>query len=318
MLANWTKPYLNNHSAEPCIAIFTDDPGWHGRQLREAFAERGYQSQFLSLMDTHLDLSGTQPQIIMPGFEQGLPTGVFVRGVPGGSLEQVILRLDLLHMLKHLGVVVYNHGRAIERTVDKAMTSFLLKVNGLPSPDTWVCESLHEARKRVLNETARGRKLVLKPLFGSQGEGLALISHAADLSPAEDSGDVFYLQSFIEKSDAHYEDIRVFVIGDKPVAAMRRQSAHWITNRAQGGSCHPLDLQTEASELAIAAVKAVDIDYAGVDLIRDREGKLWITEVNSIPAWWGLQKHTDFNIAAAIAEDFVARIQDTDNLQVVY
>ncbi len=308
---------MNSHSAEPRIAIITDDPGWHGRQLREAFAEQGFASDFVSLIDARIDLSGQQAGISLPGFECSLPDGVFVRGVPGGSLEQVILRLDVLHMLKHLGVVVYNNGRAIERTVDKAMTSFLLKTAGLPSPDTWVCESLQAARKHVLSETARGRKLVLKPVFGSQGEGLRLISNAVDLPIEEESESVFYFQRFIEKSQQHYEDIRVFVIGDKPIAGMRRQSKHWITNRAQGGVCHPLELDTEATELAIAAVKAVNIDYAGVDLIRDAEGKCWITEVNSIPAWWGLQKHVDFNIAQTLAENFIGQIQDKAGLQAI-
>ncbi|HAF01685.1 MAG TPA: alpha-L-glutamate ligase, partial [Methylophilaceae bacterium] len=64
-----------------------------------------------------------------------------VRGVAAGSLQQVITRLNILHMLKMQGVYIYNDAKSIERTVDKGMTSFLLKQHGIASPATWVCES---------------------------------------------------------------------------------------------------------------------------------------------------------------------------------
>lgn len=74
-------------------------------------------------------------------------------------------------MLKMLGVSIYNDGKAIERTVDKAMTSFLLHKNGIASPKTWVCESRDFAHKIM----AQHANLVIKPLFGSQGAGVRLV-----------------------------------------------------------------------------------------------------------------------------------------------
>jgi len=70
------------------IVIFTDDPGWHGRQLKRAFARRGYAADYLSLTDCRVDLSQASG-VAIPGFGHALPDGVFVRGVPGGTLEQV-------------------------------------------------------------------------------------------------------------------------------------------------------------------------------------------------------------------------------------
>ncbi|MEE9552083.1 MAG: alpha-L-glutamate ligase, partial [Gammaproteobacteria bacterium] len=129
----------------PQIAIITDDPGWHCRQLKQALAAHGLSSTYLSLTECQLSIGEADRLITLPGFNDSLPLGVFVRGVPGGSLEQVIFRLDILHALVALGVIVYNDPRAIERTVDKAMTSFLLKQAGLPVPGTWVCESRDKA-----------------------------------------------------------------------------------------------------------------------------------------------------------------------------
>jgi len=178
------------------IAIFTDDPGWHGKQLKRAFARRGYAANYLSLTDCRVDL-GQSGGVAIPGFEHELPDGVFVRGVPGGTLEQVILRLDFLHVLPLLGVPVYNSVRAIEKSVDKAMTSLLLHRAGIPTPPTWVTESESQARALIMREIALGHELVLKPLFGSQGAGLKRLASPADLPPGEAYQGVYYLQRYI-------------------------------------------------------------------------------------------------------------------------
>ncbi len=121
------------------VAIITDNHGWHGRQLKEALSAHGLSSQYVSSMECLMNITDSGTQINLPGFESD-PLAVFVRGVPGGTLEQVIFRLNILHTLSEMGIVVYNNPRGIERTVDKAMTSFLLKQAGLPTPETWVCE----------------------------------------------------------------------------------------------------------------------------------------------------------------------------------
>ncbi len=118
----------------------------------------GWTRAFVSLRDCRFELAGSGPGIAVPGFDDSLPDAAFVRGVPGGSLEQVVLRLDLLHALKAIGMPVYNDGRAIERTVDKAMTSFVLARAGIPTPATWVTESESEARAVALREAARGSR----------------------------------------------------------------------------------------------------------------------------------------------------------------
>jgi RimK family alpha-L-glutamate ligase len=292
----------------PRIAIITDDPGWQGRELKRAFAERHWESHYVSLPDCRIDLHGPAAQIILPGFDGRLPDGVFVRGVSGGTLEQVIFRLDVLHALRELDVVVYNDARAIERTVDKAMTSFLLKRAGIPSPMTWVCESPEQARAIAIHEHGCGRALVLKPLFGSQGEGIVKIDEPGQLLQLYDFKGIYYLQEFIDKPAGDWHDWRVLVIAGRAVAAMVRRSRHWITNRAQGGYCEPALLEPRLTELAEAAARAVDIDYAGVDLILDSEHRYLVTEVNSIPAWRGLQSVCSGNIAGWLADHFLAKV----------
>lgn len=70
----------------------------------------------------------------IPGFDGGLPDGVFVRAISAGTLEQITFRLGILHALRESGVRVWNDARAIERCVDKSMTTFLLDKAGVPTP----------------------------------------------------------------------------------------------------------------------------------------------------------------------------------------
>lgn len=291
------------------IPVFTDDPGWHGKRLQEAFAARGREAVFVSLKDCRLDMTQDRCVVQIPGFENGLPDGVFVRGVPGGTLQQVIVRLDILHALKLLGVTVYNDGRAVERTVDKAMTSLLLHLHNVPTPPTWVCESRRQAHAIIQRETMAGRSLVIKPLFGSQGQGVRLLQrHSRFPLPMEEHVDgLYYLQGYVDSGEGAWHDHRVFVINGQVAGAMVRHGSNWINNVAQGGRCEPLPAGGDIAELALAAAKAVDIDYCGVDIIRDRKGALFVLEVNSIPAWKGLQGVVGTDIAQALVDDFLGK-----------
>lgn len=286
------------------IPVFTDDPGWHGKRLQEAFSVRGYQAVFVSLKDCFLNLTAGSTGVVIPGFDH-LPKFAFVRGVPGGTLQQVIARLDILHALEMLDVKVYNTGRAVERTVDKAMTSFLLRHHGVSTPDTWVCESRHEAERIVSQENSRRMGLVIKPLFGSQGDGVRLIKPGDKLPvPMQHHVDgLYYLQRYVDSGEGQWHDHRVFVIQGKAIAAMMRHGASWVNNVALGGRCEAVSLSGELVALAEAASKAVDIDYCGVDIIRDQDGKAYVLEVNSIPAWKGLQSVVSIDIAQALVDD---------------
>jgi glutathione synthase/RimK-type ligase-like ATP-grasp enzyme len=95
----------------------------------------------------------------------------------------------------------------------------------------------------------------------------------------------------------------VFVIQGKAIAAMVRHGASWVNNVALGGRCEALPVSGELISLAEAASKAVDINYCGVDIIRDQDGKAYVLEVNSIPAWKGLQGVVDVDIAQALVDD---------------
>ncbi len=289
------------------IALITDDAGWHADQLTGAFARGGCRVGLASLTDCEFSTRAGAGGWLIPGFDDVPPDGVFVRGVPGGSLEQVVFYLDVLHAMERLGVPVYNDAGAIERSVDKVMTSFLLKRAGVPTPDTCAVASRERALNLIDEATRAGKRLIVKPVFGSQGKGLQL---AAPGEPPPELADesVYYLQDFVDGADGVWHDWRLFVVGGRAIAAMERVGRHWINNVAQGSECRVAEASGEMQALAVAAVEAIGMAYAGVDLMRDAGGAWWVTEVNSIPAWKGLQSVSDVDVADALVCDFMRRL----------
>ena len=285
------------------IPIFTDEVqtqgGWHGAQLTKAFANRGIEAVFVSLRDCVIDLSQQSPRIHIPHFDD-LPKIAFVRGIAGGTLQQITTRLNMLHMLKMQGVLIFNDAKAIERSVDKAMTSFLLHKAGIKTPPTWVCESRQAAHTVIKQQQAiMKQELVIKPLFGSQGQGVRLVGESLPVPMDKHVDGVFYLQSFVKAT----HDYRVFIVNNKAIAAMRRRGESWLHNVALGASC---DAIADADILGLAEQAAItlNIAYCGVDVIHEEEsGQLYVLEVNSIPAWRGLQSVTKTNIAQVLVDD---------------
>ncbi|WP_020168216.1 MULTISPECIES: ATP-grasp domain-containing protein [Methylotenera] len=291
------------------IPIFTDEVdikgGWHGAQLAKAFATHSIEAVFVSLRDCVMDLSGQLPHIQIPHFN-ALPKAAFVRGIAGGTLQQITTRLNILHMLKMQGVLIYNDAKAIERTVDKGMTSFLLHQAGIKTPQTWVCESRKMAHEIIHAEKVNQQKpLIIKPLFGSQGQGVRLVHEPIPLPMDAHVDGVFYLQALIKSS----HDYRVFVVNNQAIAAMRRSGEGWLHNVALGANCEAVD-DVDILGLAEKAAKTLDIAYCGVDIIRDESGVLYVLEVNSIPAWRGLQTVTQTNIAQALVDDCLSQLSN--------
>jgi len=286
------------------IALVTDTNDWHTRGLCKAFAALGARTVLLKLAACRFD-TGAGYGLHLPDFDLGLPDAVLVRDMAGGTFEAVTLRLGILHALQEIGIPVSNAARAIERCVDKSATSFLLARAGLPTPMTWVMES-REAAAEVMRREAG--PFVLKPLFGSQGRGLRLIRGEWDLPDPAEVADVYYLQRFVGVERDGFRDFRVLVSSGRVVAAMMRHSRHWVTNVKRGGKPVAAVADAAMRDLAVAAAAVVGANFAGVDMVCSQDGRLSVLEVNSMPAWSGLQRTTSIDIAATLASDLIASL----------
>ena len=221
-----------------------------------------------------------------------------VRGIPRGSLEQVVFRVDVLHALAAGGVRAVNSAHAIERTVDKFLASTLLARAGLPTPRTVACERPADALEAF---AALGSDVIVKPLFGSMGFGMVRVDdhdvaqrvfRALELERA-----VFYLQETLPHAG---RDVRALVVGEQAVASIERSGEGWRTNRAWWARA-PGAARLKQERCARAAT-ALGADYAGVDLLRAPDGPDHVVEVNGIPGWQGVERATGVDVAAALAE----------------
>jgi RimK family alpha-L-glutamate ligase len=293
-------------AAPPLVALVVEGADWHSRMLAQAFAALGVRTRAISLRACAIDTQ-RPAGLEIAALGDRLPDAVLVRTMSGGTFQTVTLRLGILHALRENGVMVWNDARAIERCVDKSMTSFLLAHAGIPTPATWAVESQDAARAIVRRESARG-PLVLKPLFGSQGRGLKLLRSEDDLPNPDAVAGVYYLQRYVGVEGADgFRDFRLLVSQGRIVASMARQATSWITNVKQGGRPMAVVAGSELKELAIHAAAAVGANFAGVDILYDGSHPT-VLEVNSMPAWSGLQKVTRARIAPILAGDLIAAL----------
>jgi ribosomal protein S6--L-glutamate ligase len=283
--------------------------GWHTDELSRALAARGHRADVLPYERLVARAGGTGDGELSIGSAAIFDAdAVLARIIPTGSLDQIIYRVDALHWIEKRGIPVMNSPRAIERSVDKFYTTALLQQSGLPTPETVVCENVADAMAAAL---AMG-DVVVKPLFGSMGHGMM---HVSDPDVAfrvfktlEQLRAVFYVQRAIDHGG---RDVRVFVIGGRVIAAIERRASgnDWRTNVARGGSALPFELPRDWEDLALSAATAVGADYAGVDLLPSRDGRVFVLEVNGIPGWRALQQATGIDIAAAIVDCLERRVE---------
>ena len=287
------------------IGILSSQRGYHVRELENAIRRRGCTPVFFAISRLAGQI-GECPALQAGGKRIEDCRAVLVRTIPAGSLEQIIFRMDALHRLESLGVRVVNPASAIERTVDKYFTSFLLADAGIPTPRTLVTEDFDTALAacREMND------VVLKPLFGSEGKGMVRITDAETayrvLRAWELNRYIYYLQEYLPHSQ---KDIRAFVVGGQVAAAMLRRGTSWRTNFSQGAAVEPVQLSAEMEALALESTRLVHLDYAGVDLLSAEDGRTYVVEINSIPGWRGLQRTTRCGIAERIVDHVLGLVQ---------
>ena len=174
-----------------------------------------------------------------------------------------------------------DHPDGIQACGDKWATSVALAKAGLPQPKTALATDREEALRLM---EAFGYPVVLKPVIGSWGRLLAKVTDRAAAEALLEHKEVlggfqhqlFYIQEYVEKPG---RDIRVFVVGERAIAAIYRRSAHWITNTARGGQAENCPLTEEIARLSVGAAEAVGGGVVAVDLFESERGLL-VNEVN--------------------------------------
>jgi len=233
--------------------------------------------------------------------------GAFLRTFGAGSCEALSYRISAMEHLEFCGVRLMNRTYAMRQAKDKYATLFYLEKAGLPIPKTVISGHLESA----YNEFKNLQKAVIKPLIGSRGLGVSKVVNETVayyiMKNVTRLNEIIYLQELLELPG---EDFRLFVIGNRVIAAMKRRASkgEWKTNISQGGKPIKFIPPADMEDLAVRAVKALKLDYAGIDIaVIDEECK--ILEVNAAPAWEGLQTTTNVNIALELVKYLINEIK---------
>ena len=234
--------------------------------LFEALERRGVPYELLDDRELVLDMGAK-------GFEYDV------------ILERCINHSSALYALRILedwGLRCVNSYRVADTCGNKLLTTSALMRAGVPSPRTLVAFT-PESAIRAIEEL--GYPVVLKPAVGSWGRLLskindreaaeAVLEHKEVLGTYHHS--IFYIQEYIPKPQ---RDIRAFVVGDRTIAAIYRQSSHWITNTARGGVASNCPITPELDELCVRAAQAVGGGVLAVDVLEDPERGFLVNEVN--------------------------------------
>jgi ribosomal protein S6--L-glutamate ligase len=280
------------------IAILSRDRKLYSTsRLVEAGQERGHEMQVIDHLRCYMNIASHKPAVHYKG--RAL-TG-FDAVIPRIGASVTFYGTAVLRQFEMTGVYPLNESVAITRSRDKLRSLQLLSRKGIGLPVTGFAHSPDDTED--LLKLVGGAPTVLKLLEGTQGRGVVL---AETQQAAESVIDAFrglkanfLLQEFI--AEAGGADIRAFVIGEKVVAAMKRQAkeGEFRSNLHRGGSAEVIRLTPEERSTALRSARILGLNVAGVDIIRSNHGPV-VLEVNSSPGLEGIETATSKDIAGML------------------
>lgn len=269
------------------------------RRLVEAAQARGHEVRVLDVLRCYMNITSNRPSIHFKGEDL---TG-FDAVIPRIGASVTFYGTAVLRQFEMMNVLPLNESVAISRSRDKLRSLQLLARKGIGLPVTGFAHSPDDTGDLI--DMVGGAPLVIKLLEGTQGIGVVLAeTHQAAESVIEAFMGLkanILTQEFIKEAGG--ADIRCFVIGDKVVAAMKRQGkeGEFRSNLHRGGSAALIRITPEERSTALRAAKTMGLNVAGVDLLRSNHGPV-VMEVNSSPGLEGIEGASGKDIAGSVIE----------------
>ena len=267
------------------------------KRLSEAATERGHQVYVINPLLCYMNITSHHPAIHYKGEKlEG-----FDAIIPRIGASITFYGTAVVRQFEMKGIYSLNESVAISRSRDKLRSLQLLARRGIGLPVTGFANSTKFTNDLI--DLVGGAPLVIKMLEGTQGVGVVL---AETDKAAESVIQAFrglkaniLVQEFIK--EAKGSDIRCLVIGNKVVAAMKRESAtgDFRSNIHRGGKSERIKITPEERSTAVRAMKIMGLRFGGVDLLRSNHGSV-VMEVNSSPGLGGIEKTTGKDIAMMV------------------
>lgn len=268
-------------------------------RLIEAIEQRGHEAVVLDTLHCYMNSNSLKPSIHYKGEEVKDISAV----IPRIGASVTFYGCAVLRQFEMMGVYPLNESVAISRSRDKLRSTQLLSRKGVGIPITGFANRPDDIKD--LMKMVGGAPLVIKLLEGTQGIGVVL---AETEKAAESVMQAFMglktnilVQEYIKEAGG--SDIRCLVIGEKVVAAMKRQGpeGEFRSNLHRGGSAEIVKLTPEERKTAVSAAKIMGLNACGVDLLRSNRGPV-VMEVNSSPGLRGIEAATGKDVADMMIE----------------
>ena len=269
------------------------------RRLKEAGEARGHEVDVIDTLHCYMDITQSRPTVRYHGEE--LPKYDVI--IPRIGASVTFYGTAVARQFEMMGTFNVNESVAISRSRDKLRSLQLLSRKGVGLPRTGFANKPDNTRDLIKN--VGGAPVVIKLLEGTQGIGVVLAETA---KAAESIIEAFMglkanilVQEFVKEAGG--ADIRCFVVGEKVVAAIKRQGAEgeFRSNLHRGGSAQLVRLTKQERAAAINASKVMGLNVCGVDLLQSNNGPM-VMEVNSSPGLEGIETVTKKDVAGMVIE----------------
>lgn len=267
------------------------------RRLIEAGEARGHEVRVLDTLHCYMNVNSQEPSM----HYQGENLEGFDAVIPRIGASITFYGTAVLRQFEMMGVYPVNESVAISRSRDKLRSLQLMSRAGIGLPITGFAHSPGDIPDLI--SMVGGAPLVIKLLEGTQGIGVVL---AETRKAAESVIEAFMglkanimVQEYVKEASG--ADIRCLVVGDRVVAAMKRQAAEgeFRSNLHRGGTASIVRISPEERTTAVRAAKTMGLNVAGVDILRSSHGPV-VMEVNSSPGIEGIEVSTGIDVATKI------------------
>ena len=288
------------------IAILTESPNnWSNEALIAAAEARGHVIECVATTACYMAINKSSPAV----HYRGRPLPRYDAVIPRIGASITFYGLAVVRQFEAMGVYCLNSANAIGNSRDKLLAHQVLASHRLGMPATAFARTTRDTNELV--KLVGGAPVILKLLESTQGKGVVLAESqktaAAIIDAFRNLDANFLVQEFVK--EANGEDIRAFVVNGKVVGAMKRiaKDGEFRANIHQGGRAEKTKLSKDERLTAVRAARALNLNVAGVDILRSATGPK-ILEVNSSPGLQGITQATGKDIAGSVIECIEANV----------
>ncbi|MEG6509094.1 30S ribosomal protein S6--L-glutamate ligase [Methyloligella sp. 2.7D] len=282
------------------IALLARNPNLYThRRICEAAEARGHQIEIINTLRVSINISSGRPML----YHSRRSLEDFDVVIPRIGASITAYGLAVLRQFEVMGIYPLNESVAIGRSRDKLRCMQLLARRGIGLPSTAYTNDPKQAEDVI--DLVGGPPVVIKLIEGTQGIGVVLgetLQSAKSVIEAFQGAKVNILvQEYVKEAGGM--DIRALVIGERVVAAMKRQGppGEFRSNLHRGGEASAIKITPAERACAVKAARTLGLNVCGVDMLRSSHGPL-VMEVNSSPGIQGLEKASGVDVATKMIE----------------